>query len=84
VPIPLLVPNVGFLIWGKIVESRGGTVHMPRALAAYDILMVVAVMVFSFWNVRCPACHRHLRRPRWGRPVSCQDCGVELLETRKK
>ena len=86
VPILLLAPNVGFLIWGKIVESRGDTMHMPRALAAYDVLVIVALVIFTYWNLRCPACNRHLEWPIWGMmPSSCQDCGVELsLPKRKK
>jgi hypothetical protein len=37
-------------------------------------------LAFSFWNWRCPACHRYLGRSLG--PAYCPKCGIEFEENR--
>lgn len=72
---PLVALIVGFV---ALTDERSGSVMgLPLSVAgpAFLVLMVAAV-VFSFKNWRCPACDRYLGKGM--NPHFCPKCGAGL------
>lgn len=74
----LWVPALGIAI--LILGTQGGTVlGLPPAIGGpVSFLLVGAMLVYSLYNWRCPACDRNLGQAF--NPMYCQRCGVQLRE----
>ncbi len=73
VPVIALVVGASFLRRGHASSIAGipASVFVPMFFVA-----VVGMLVFSFFNWRCPACNAYLGRGL--APRFCAKCGVEL------
>jgi len=72
----LIIPLVLVVVFS---EDRGaGTVlgYSSDVFGPVFFVGVVAALLFSFRNWRCPACSKYLGRSM--NPKFCQNCGVEL------
>lgn len=74
--VPLVPLFVGFAV--LLDERTDGTVlGVPLSVAGPAFLIfIVAAIVFSFRNWRCPACDRYLGKGF--SPKFCQQCGAPL------
>jgi hypothetical protein len=66
--VAIFTRGVGEAVWG--IPSQ--------VFAICFLLLIVAAVIFSFSNWRCPACNRYL-----GRGISykfCPSCGVQLSQ----
>jgi hypothetical protein len=73
------VPLVAVIAAFAFTEDRGGGTALglpPQLAGPIVILVVAAVLIFSFRNWRCPACNKYLGRST--NPKYCQRCGIEL------
>jgi len=48
----------------------------PQVLTGVAGVVVVAYVIFSIWNWRCPACNRYLGKGM--NPAFCAKCGAKL------
>lgn len=69
-----LVPAM--LVAGYSGKTGPGVTVEGVRLLPYAVLVVVVVLLFSFWNWRCPACRGSLATVL--NPKRCPQCGVEL------
>ncbi len=72
--LPVLAVFLVLAFFNEKVEAFFGLA--PSVLLGASFTMVAALVAFSLWNWRCPACNRYL-----GRSVSqafCSKCGVPL------
>lgn len=71
----LIALMVYVIIAGEKPELRSPGI--PEAYLIYIIIGVfIAVVAFSFFNWRCPACKKYLGRGL--KHESCKNCGVRL------
>jgi hypothetical protein len=75
VSLPALVPLVFFATRGdgQSVSILG---FSESAVVGLFIVLVVGILIFSFFNWRCPSCDRYLGRGI--NPTFCSKCGVRL------
>ena len=76
-------PVIAALIPALLGEGQnwqGSIVGLPYSLFALAFpFTVLAVLAFSFWNWRCPACNRYLGSGgSLQGPTSCPNCGIAL------
>jgi hypothetical protein len=76
VSIPLVALIVAFAAFTD--DKSGGTLlGLPLAVGGpVFLVLIVAAIVFSLRNWRCPACNRYLGKAI--NPRFCQKCGVAL------
>jgi hypothetical protein len=72
-------PLIAFLILVVLTYELSGTTLLGvpiNVAAAIGVAAIVAVLLFSFRNWRCPACDHYLGRGF--NPHFCQRCGAPL------
>ena len=73
------LPVIAMAFAVGLTEDRGSDaiLGLPANLVGPLFLaLVLAVLVFSFRNWRCPACEKYLGRSF--NPKHCQNCGIQL------
>jgi hypothetical protein len=74
----LAVPLIAMILLFAVL--RGRKVEIPgvpvSVLGPLFLALVVAALVYSLYNWRCPACNRYLGRDL--SPRFCNKCGVNL------
>ena len=77
--ILLIFPIVGVIFvlsWSKEEPEPFG--FPAEQVQMVGFALVAVALLFSFWNWRCPACHKYL-----GKKIShrfCDQCGVALSD----
>ena len=74
VSIPLGIIAVFFIVLKNFNENPEIAEIAPKVGFGF----VVALLIFSFFNWRCPACNKYLGKG--GAPVYCPKCGAQLKE----
>jgi hypothetical protein len=72
----LLIP---LILVAVLAEDRGADTILGYSVEVFGPIffaVVVAALLFSLRNWRCPACSKYLGRSM--NPKFCQNCGVEL------
>jgi len=72
----LIVPLVLLVVFSE--DQGGGTIlgYSAEVFGPIFLAVVVAALLFSLRNWRCPACSKYLGKAM--NPKFCQNCGVEL------
>ncbi len=67
---------VGIALVGMVLLRN--TTISTDTLTAIAVCIVIAGLIFSAWNWRCPVCHTYLGKNM--NPDFCHKCGTKLKE----
>lgn len=72
-----IIPLAPAALVAFLFGDKGPSASLVETRLAWSaVAVVVAVLLFSFWNWRCPSCRSYLGKR--GNPKHCPKCGVEL------
>jgi hypothetical protein len=75
--IILAIPLIAVILLLLTSEGKDSIMGLPLAIAGPGaIVLILAGLVFSLYNWRCPACNGYLGKAI--SPKFCARCGVEL------
>ena len=74
--VPVILVMILFIWMGEDERGKRVAGFSGETLAVASVVVVVGVLLFSFWNWRCPACNRYLGRGLG--PSFCPKCGAQL------
>lgn len=75
--VALLVPVIAVALLMALSEDQEAVLGIPTTvLGPVALVLVLAAVVFSLYNWRCPACNKYLGRTI--NPRFCTRCGAEL------
>jgi len=76
VSIPLAAMVIGFILIGDNSDILSSEFRPAAVIGLF--IAVLAVLIFSFRNWRCPGCNAYLHKNM--NPRFCPRCGVQLHE----
>jgi hypothetical protein len=75
--VPIFTSLVLIVLYGLFGNQWIAAVRSGHVIVAgVPILIPIALGVFTFWNWRCPLCHRMIQRDL--NPTECMSCGATL------